>query len=66
LVAQRILFYAETRSILQQIRSFRGAHWAQLLYFARQYPIGVFRISLVEPEEVEPTVFQLQGITTVD
>jgi hypothetical protein len=31
-----------------------------------QYPIGVFHISLVEPDEVEPTVFQLQGITTVD
>jgi len=28
---------------------------------AGQYTIGVFRISLVEPEKVEPTVFQLQG-----
>jgi hypothetical protein len=35
------------------------------LYFAGQYPIGVFRISLVEPEEVEPTVFQLK-VTTAD
>ncbi|MEZ4684025.1 MAG: hypothetical protein R2932_58440 [Caldilineaceae bacterium] len=26
-----------------------------------QYTIGVFRISLVEPERVDPTVFQLQG-----
>jgi hypothetical protein len=32
------------------------------LYFAGQYPIGVFRISLVEPEEVELTVFQVQGV----
>ncbi|MEZ4860438.1 MAG: hypothetical protein R3C14_04000 [Caldilineaceae bacterium] len=28
---------------------------------AGQYTIGVFRISLVEPEKVAPTVFQLQG-----
>ncbi|MCB0124309.1 MAG: hypothetical protein KDE58_18765, partial [Caldilineaceae bacterium] len=28
---------------------------------AGTYTIGVFRISLVEPEAVEPTVFQLQG-----
>lgn len=28
---------------------------------AGQYTIGVFRISLVEPEEVEPTVFQVKG-----
>ena len=28
---------------------------------AGQYTIGVFRISLVEPAEVEPTVFQLKG-----
>ena len=26
-----------------------------------QYTIGVFRISWVEPEAVEPTVFQVQG-----
>jgi hypothetical protein len=32
---------------------------------AGQYTIGVFRISLVEPDEVEPTVFQLKG-TIVD
>ncbi len=32
---------------------------------AGQYPIGVFRISLVEPDEVEPTVFQLK-VTTAD
>lgn len=32
---------------------------------AGQYMIGVFRISLVEPEEVEPTVFQLK-VTTAD
>jgi hypothetical protein len=32
---------------------------------AEQYTIGVFRISLVEPDEVEPTVFQLKG-TIVD
>jgi hypothetical protein len=29
-----------------------------------QYTIGVFRISLVEPAKVEPTVFQLRGTTT--
>ena len=28
---------------------------------AGQYTIGVFRISLVEPAAVEPTVFQVQG-----
>jgi len=28
---------------------------------AGQYTSGVFRISLIEPEEVAPTVFQLQG-----
>ncbi|MCB0062597.1 MAG: hypothetical protein KDE19_10800 [Caldilineaceae bacterium] len=28
---------------------------------AGTYTIGVFRISLVEPDEVEPTVFQLWG-----
>jgi len=33
---------------------------------AGPYPIGVFRISLVEPDEVEPTVFQLKGNTTAD
>jgi hypothetical protein len=33
---------------------------------AGQYTIGVFRISLVEPEEVEPTVFQVKGNTTTD
>jgi hypothetical protein len=33
---------------------------------AGQYTIGVFRISLVEPDEVEPTVFQLKGNTTTD
>ena len=33
---------------------------------AGQYTIGVFRISLVEPAEVEPTVFQLRGDTTTD
>jgi hypothetical protein len=33
---------------------------------AGQYTIGVFRISLVEPEEVEPTVFQVKGNTTAD
>jgi hypothetical protein len=27
---------------------------------AGQYTIGVFRISLVEPDAVEPTVFQLK------
>ena len=32
---------------------------------AGEYTISVFRISLVEPEEVEPTVFQLQGRLTV-
>jgi hypothetical protein len=32
---------------------------------AGQYTIGVFRISLVEPAEVEPTVFQLK-VTTAD
>ena len=32
---------------------------------AGQYTIGVFRISLVEPAEVEPTVFQLM-VTTAD
>lgn len=31
---------------------------------AGQYTIGVFRISLVEPETVEPTVFQLKGTIT--
>lgn len=31
---------------------------------AGQYTIGVFRISLVEPAAVEPTVFQL-AVTTV-
>jgi hypothetical protein len=62
LVAQQVLFYAEIRSILQQIRCFPN----QLLCFAGQYPIGVFRISLVEPAEVEPTVFQLKGNTTAD
>ncbi len=29
---------------------------------AGQSTIGVFRISLVEPETVEPTVFQAQGV----
>ena len=29
---------------------------------AGQYTIGVFRISLVEPEKVKPTVFQLHGV----
>jgi hypothetical protein len=33
---------------------------------AGPYTIGVFRISLVEPAEVEPTVFQLKGNTTAD
>ena len=33
---------------------------------AGQYTIGVFRISLVEPAEVESTVFQLRGDTTTD
>ncbi len=33
---------------------------------AGQYTIGVFRISLVEPEDAEPTVFQLKGNTTAD
>ncbi|MEZ4862199.1 MAG: hypothetical protein R3C14_12860 [Caldilineaceae bacterium] len=35
---------------------------------AGQYTIGVFRISLVEPDEVEPTVFQVKGatVTTAD
>lgn len=28
---------------------------------AGQYTIGVFRISLVEPDAVAPTVFQLRG-----
>jgi hypothetical protein len=28
---------------------------------AGKYTIGVFRISLVEPAKVEPTVFQVQG-----
>ena len=32
---------------------------------AGEYTISVFRISQVEPEEVEPTVFQLQGRLTV-
>jgi hypothetical protein len=32
---------------------------------AGEYTIGVFRISLVEPQEVEPPVFQLQ-VTTVE
>jgi len=32
---------------------------------AERYTIGVFRISLVEPAAVEPTVFQLQ-VTTAD
>ena len=31
---------------------------------AGQYTIGVFRINLVEPAEVEPTVFQLKVTTT--
>jgi hypothetical protein len=31
---------------------------------AGQSTIGVFRISLVEPAAVEPTVFQLQGNLT--
>jgi hypothetical protein len=31
-----------------------------------QSTTGVFRISLVEPDEVEPTVFQLKGNTTTD
>jgi hypothetical protein len=29
---------------------------------AGKYTIGVFRISLVEPAQVEPTVFQLKGV----
>jgi hypothetical protein len=29
---------------------------------AGQYPIGVFRTSLVEPAAVKPTVFQLKGV----
>jgi hypothetical protein len=33
---------------------------------AGQYTIGVFRIRLVEPAAVEPTVFQLKGNTTTD
>jgi hypothetical protein len=36
------------------------------LYFAGQYTIGVFRISLVELAVVEPTVFQVKGNTTTD
>jgi hypothetical protein len=28
---------------------------------AGQYTIGIFRISLVEPAQVEPTVFQIRG-----
>ena len=28
---------------------------------AGEHLIGVFRIALVEPEEVEPTVFRLRG-----
>ena len=31
---------------------------------AGQSTIGVFRISLVEPAEVEPTVFQIKATTT--
>jgi hypothetical protein len=54
-------FYSAIRSLPQQIRCFPNL----LLYFAGQYTIGVFRISLVEPEEVEPTVFQLK-VTTAD
>ncbi len=30
------------------------------------YTIGVFRISLVEPDDVEPTVFQLRGSRTTN
>ncbi len=33
---------------------------------AGAYTIGVFRISLVEPAGVAPTVFQLWGMRTVD
>jgi len=33
---------------------------------ADTYTTGVFRISLVEPEEVEPTVFQLRGTRKTD
>jgi hypothetical protein len=33
---------------------------------AGEYTIGVFRISLVEPEDVEPTVFQLRGSLTTN
>ncbi len=36
-----------------------------ILPAAGQYTIGVFRISLVEPAAVEPTVFQLK-VTTAD
>lgn len=33
---------------------------------AGEYTIGVFRISLVEPDEIEPTVFQLLGGITAN
>ena len=37
-----------------------------MLSTAGTYTIGVFRISLVEPAEVEPTVFQLRGSLTAN
>ena len=56
----------------QHIRSFLNSlSWlVSLIIFtlptAGEYTIGVFRISLVEPAEVEPTVFQLRGSLTAN
>ena len=56
----------------QQIRSFLNSlSWlVSLVIFtlpaAGAYTIGVFRISLVEPAEVAPTVFQLRGSLTTN
>ncbi|MEZ4737398.1 MAG: hypothetical protein R3E79_60755 [Caldilineaceae bacterium] len=39
----------------------RGARWSPLLCCAGQFTISVFRVSLVGPAAVEPTVFQVRG-----
>lgn len=39
---------------------------ALMLPEAGEYTIGVFRISLVEPSELEPTVFQISGSLNAD
>jgi len=62
-VDSRHLFYYYT--ILADILADKKVSYWAMTNLDGQSNCGVFRISLVEPEGVEPTVFQLQ-VTTAE